>query len=78
MNVTPMERWEYLAGKSLLGFILPILHCICILFILDYGKTDYLQAFVVILCIALSSSMIFIMSLVVFLRLSKKIRRGLN
>lgn len=58
MNVTPMERWEYVAGKSLLGFILPILHCIGILYILDYGKIDYLQASVIILCIALTSVII--------------------
>lgn len=55
MNVTPVRRWQYVTGKAILGFILPILHGLGILLILNYGQVNYLQAALVIFAIALTS-----------------------
>jgi len=55
MNVAPVERAEYVAGKSILGFLLPVIHVLGILLILNYGPIDYVKAAVVILALALTS-----------------------
>lgn len=55
MNVAPVERWEYVTGKSVLGFLLPMIHVLGILVILDFGAIDYVKAAVVILALALTS-----------------------
>lgn len=55
MNVAPVERYEYVAGKALLGFLLPVIHVLGILLILDYGGIDYAQAAVVTLALSLTS-----------------------
>ena len=53
MNVTPVKRWEYVAGKSLLGFLLPLIHVLAILVIIDYGAINYAMALVITLALAL-------------------------
>lgn len=55
MNVAPVERYEYVAGKSILGFLLPVIHVLGILMILNYGAIDYAKAAVVILALAVTS-----------------------
>lgn len=55
MNVAPVERYEYVAGKSILGFLLPVIHVLGILLILNYGAIDYAKAAVVILALSLTS-----------------------
>lgn len=53
MNVTPVKRWEYVAGKSLLGFLLPVVHVLAILVILNYGAINYAMALVITLALVL-------------------------
>lgn len=55
MNVAPVRRMEYVAGKSILGFLLPVIHVLGILLILDYGAIDLAMALVITLALALTS-----------------------
>ena len=55
MNVSPVTRPQYLMGKALLGFLIPLIHVMGILLILDYGDINYLMAGVMTLSIALIS-----------------------
>lgn len=58
MNVSPVTRPQYLTGKALLGFFIPLVHVMGILYILDYGDINYFMAGVVTLSIALISVII--------------------
>lgn len=58
MNVTPVSPLQYLMGKALLGFLVPLVHVLGILVILNYGEINYLMAGVVTLSIALISVII--------------------
>lgn len=58
MNVAPVERREYVAGKSIIGFLLPVIHVLGILLILNYGAIDYAKAAVVILALALTGTIV--------------------
>jgi ABC-2 type transport system permease protein len=58
MNVAPVRRIQYVAGKAALGFFVPLVHVLGILLILDYGDIDYLMAAAVTLSIALTSVII--------------------
>lgn len=53
INVTPLRRFEYVIGKGLLGFIIPVLHAYAILLILGYTRINYLMVTLVVLAIAL-------------------------
>lgn len=58
MNVSPVTRPQYLTGKALLGFLIPLVHVMGILFILNYGDINYLMAAAVTVSIALISVII--------------------
>lgn len=58
INVSPIKRLEYIIGKGLLGFIVPILHGFGIIAILDYGDINYGMVALVIFSIALISIII--------------------
>ncbi len=58
VNVSAIKRIEYVIGKALLGFILPLVHAFGILAILDYGDINYIMVSVVILSIAVISVII--------------------
>jgi len=58
VNVTPLKRKEFIIGKGLIGFLLPIIHGLGALVILNYGSIDYLKVIVVVLSIALISILI--------------------
>ena len=58
MNVAPVKRMEYLVGKALLGFLVPLVHVLGMLLILNYGGIHYGMAAVVTLSIALISVII--------------------
>ncbi|WP_193708362.1 ABC transporter permease [Alkalibaculum sporogenes] len=58
VNVSSITRTQYVIGKGLLGFMVPIIHSIGILAILNYGQINYLMVIVVILCIAMISVLI--------------------
>lgn len=58
VNVTSITRPEYVIGKGLLGFIMPIIHSFGMLAILNYGSINYLMVTVVILSIAMISVLI--------------------
>lgn len=58
VNVSPVKRSEYVIGKGLLGFLVPIIHAFGILFILDYGSINYFMVTIVILSIAIISVII--------------------
>ncbi len=53
VNVTPVRRWEYIAGKGLLGFVLPMVNAFAILLVLGFTGVDFLMVSLVILSIAL-------------------------
>jgi flagellar biosynthesis protein FliQ len=55
INVSPITRIEYIIGKGLLGFILPIIHAFGILGILRFPGINYWMITVVTLSIALIS-----------------------
>lgn len=58
VNVTSITRPEYVIGKGLLGFIIPIIHSFGMLAILNYGTINYFMVTVVILSIAMISVLI--------------------
>ena len=58
VNVTSISRPEYVIGKGLLGFIVPIIHAFGMLAILNYGSVNYYMVSVVILSIAMISVLI--------------------
>lgn len=58
MNVAPVKRIQYVLGKAALGFLIPLVHVIGILLILDYGNINYLMAGLVTVSIALTSVII--------------------
>ena len=58
VNVSSITRTEYVIGKGLLGFIIPIIHAFGMLAILNYGSINYLMVTVVILSIAMISVLI--------------------
>lgn len=58
VNVSPIKRREYVIGKGLLGFFIPIIHGVGIMAILNYGTINYLMVTVVILSLALISVII--------------------
>ncbi len=58
INVSPTKRSEFVLGKGLMGFILPIFHSIGMLLLLNFGNIDYLMVFVTTISIALISVII--------------------
>ena len=58
MNVAPVKRIQYVLGKAALGFLIPLVHVIGILLILDYGNINYFMAALVTVSIALTSVII--------------------
>ncbi|MBO1264221.1 ABC transporter permease [Proteiniclasticum sp. SCR006] len=58
MNVAPVNRIQYVLGKAALGFLIPLVHVIGILLILDYGSINYFMAALVTVSIALTSVII--------------------
>jgi len=58
MNVAPVKRVQYVLGKAALGFIIPLIHVIGILLILNYGNINYFMAALVTVSIALTSVII--------------------
>ncbi|MDW7659075.1 MAG: ABC transporter permease [Bacillota bacterium] len=53
INVSAVSRSEYVIGKGILGFIMPILHGFGILLILGFTSIDYLKVSIVIISVAL-------------------------
>jgi ABC-2 type transport system permease protein len=53
INVSAVSRSEYVIGKGILGFIIPVLHGFGILLILGFTSIDYLKVTLVILSVAL-------------------------
>lgn len=53
INVSAVSRSEYVIGKGILGFIIPVLHGYSILLILGFTGIDFLKVTFVILAIAL-------------------------
>jgi ABC-2 type transport system permease protein len=58
VNVSPVRRWEYVAGKSIPGIILPIFHSFITLLILGFTNINYWQVAAVTISIALISLII--------------------
>lgn len=58
VNVSSITRTQYVIGKGLLGFIIPIIHAFGMLAILNYGSINYFMVTVVILSIAMISVLI--------------------
>lgn len=58
VNVTSIKRIEYVLGKGMLGFIVPIIHAFGMLAILNYGSINYFMVSIVILSIAMISVLI--------------------
>lgn len=58
VNVSSIKRYEYVLGKGMLGFLIPIIHAFGMLGILNYGKINYYMVSIVILSIALISVII--------------------
>jgi len=55
VNVSPVKRFEYIIGKGLLGFCIPIIHAFGMLGILNYGSINLYMVSIVILSIAMIS-----------------------
>jgi ABC-2 type transport system permease protein len=55
VNVAAISRLEYIIGKGLLGFVIPIIHAWLILLIMGYEGIQYAMVTLVILSIALIS-----------------------
>jgi ABC-2 type transport system permease protein len=53
INVAAVSPGEYVIGKGLLGFVIPVVHGFAILLILGFSEIDYLKVTLVILSIAL-------------------------
>lgn len=53
INVTPLRRFEYVIGKGLLGFVIPVIHAFAILLILGFTGINYLMVALVVVAIAL-------------------------
>lgn len=58
VNVSPIKRKEFVIGKGLLGFMLPIVGGIGGLLIMNYGQINYLMALVVLASISMISIII--------------------
>ena len=58
VNVSPVRRWEYVAGKSIPGIILPVFHSFITLLILGFTDINYWQVAAVAFSIALISLII--------------------
>ena len=58
VNVAAISRLEYIIGKGLLGFVIPIIHAWLILLIMGYEGIQYAMVTLVILSIALISLII--------------------
>lgn len=58
VNVSSITRTEYIIGKGLLGFIIPIIHALGMLAILNFGDINYLMVIAVIFSIAIISVLI--------------------
>ena len=58
MNVSPVKRSEYVIGKGLIGFLLPIFHAIGMLIVLNFGNINYLMVLVTTISIAVISIVI--------------------
>lgn len=58
INVSPTKRSEFVIGKGLMGFILPIFHSIGMLLLLNFGRIDYFMVLVTTMSIALISVVI--------------------
>lgn len=58
INVSPIPRAEYIIGKGLLGFVLPIIHAFGVLGILGFPDINYLMVTLVTLSISLISIII--------------------
>lgn len=55
VNVSPIKKYEYIIGKGLLGFVVPIIHAFGILGILNFGSIDYYMVSIVIISVAMIS-----------------------
>ena len=58
INVTAIRRWEYIAGKGLIGFVLPVVHAFAILLLLGFTDLQAGMVVLVVLTIALISLII--------------------
>lgn len=58
VNVSSIKRFEYILGKGLLGFLIPIIHAFGMLGILNYGNINYLMVTVIVISIAIISVII--------------------
>lgn len=58
VNVSAIKRREYVIGKGILGFIIPVINAFGVMAILNYGAINYFMLTVVILSIALISVII--------------------
>lgn len=55
INVSAIRKIEYVIGKGLLGFIIPIVHAFAVLLIMGFSGIDYAMVSVVVLSIAMIS-----------------------
>lgn len=55
LNVSPIKRWEFVLGKSVMGFALPLIHGFGILLILGFSEINYLLLLPAILSISMIS-----------------------
>lgn len=58
VNVSAISKFEYIIGKGLTGFIMPIVHSFGILLILGFSSINYLMVTIVVVCTALISIII--------------------
>ena len=58
INVSCITKWEFIIGKSILGFIVPIVGAFAILLILGFQSINYTMVFVLTISIALISIII--------------------
>ena len=58
VNVSAIKRREYVIGKGILGFIIPVINGFGVMAILNYGAINYLMITLVVLSIALISVII--------------------
>lgn len=53
MNVAPVSRAQFVAGKGLMGFLLPLLGCFSVLLVMGFPDINYAMAAVTVLSIAI-------------------------
>ena len=58
MHVTPISRLGYVAGKSLIGMVVPALGSIIMLMLTGYGQVDFLKMLVMLLTTAIISMLV--------------------